>query len=46
MGGLNQPRPTAAVIPILITGCPAIAKWSDYNTFNIPTVAEYLLEQL
>ena len=34
--------PTAAVIPVFITGRPVITKWGDYSTFDIPTVAEYL----
>ena len=38
--------PIAAVIPVLITGCPVITKWGDYSSFNIPTVAGYLSEQL
>ena len=35
--------PTAAMIPV---GRPIITKWDEYSTFDIPTVAEYLLEQL
>ena len=27
-------------------GRPIITKWGDYSTFDIPTVAEYLSEQL
>ena len=38
--------PKAAVIPVFITGCPIITKLGDYSVFNIPTVAEYLSEQL
>ena len=38
--------PIAAVIPVLITGRPVITEWGEYSKFNIPTVAEYLLEQL
>ena len=33
-----SPRPTAAEIPIFITGHPVITKWDDYSTSNIPTV--------
>ena len=39
------PGPIAAVISVIITGRPNITKWSDYNTFGIPTVAKYLSEQ-
>ena len=38
--------PTADVIPVFLTGRPVIIKWSDYSTFDIPTVAEYLSDQL
>jgi len=34
-------RPTAAVIPVSITGHPVITKWGDNST-----VAEYLSEKL
>ena len=40
----NIHTPKAAVIHIFITGHPVIAKWGDYNTFNIPTAAEYISE--
>ena len=30
--------PTAALIPTFVMGCPAITKWGDYSTSNIPTV--------
>ena len=40
--------PTAAVIPVFITGHPVfiagrtvVTKWGDYSTFDIPTVAEH-----
>ena len=46
LSNLNALWPTAAVIPVFITGCPVITRWSDYNTFEIPTIAENLLEQL
>ena len=39
-------KPTAAVISVFITGCPVITKWGDHSTFDIPTIAEYLSEQL
>ena len=35
---------TAAVISVFIMGHPVIKNWGDYSTFDIPTVAEYLLE--
>ena len=41
-----QEGPTAAVIPVFITGRPVITKWGDYSTSDISIVAEYLLEQL
>ena len=40
------PTKTKAVIPVFIMGCIVLTKWGDYNTFYIPTVAEYLLEKL
>ena len=39
-------RPTAAVILVFITGHPIITEWGDYSIFDIPTFAQYLLEQL
>jgi len=39
-------RTTAALIPVFLTWCPVVTKWGDYDTFNNPTVAEYLSEQL
>ena len=35
-----------AVIPVFKTGRPVVTKWGDYSTFDIPTVAEHLSEQL
>ena len=32
---LKYHRPTEAVIPVFIMGCPLITKWGDYSTFNI-----------
>ena len=38
--------PTAAVIPVFITGHPIITKWGDYSKFNNQTDAKHLSEQL
>ena len=33
--------PTAAVIPVIITGHLVITKWGGYSTFNIPRAERY-----
>ena len=38
--------PTAAMIPVFITGRPVITKWGDYSTFDIPTVVLRDIQQL
>ena len=34
------------MIPIFTTGRLIITKWGNFSTFDIPIVAEYLIEQL
>ena len=34
----KKQAPSAAVIPVFITGRPIITEWGDNSTFNIPTV--------
>ena len=38
--------PTAAVIPVFISGRPIIKKWADHSTVNIPTVILKDIQQL
>ena len=44
--GPSSHWPTAAVISVLITGCPVITKWVDCSAFNISTVVLKDIQQL